>query len=115
MKELKINKKVVYNIDYDNWDRFVNDFFGLKRIKKYNTWESVEFKYEIVADEELGNDSKFEYAPNGKISDYDVENTLNPILFYKKVPNYSTRTIMDYFVQIGILDKGKTYQIEISW
>jgi len=115
MKELKINKKVVYSIDFGEWDNFVNDFFGLFSTQLFGNTKCVMLGYEIVADEELVNDSKFEYAPDGKISDYDREYNLDAILVEKEVPNYSTRTIMDYFVQVGILDKGKTYQIEISW
>jgi len=110
MKNLKVNKKVVYAIDYDDWDNFVNDYFGFKySLKHKNPY------YEIAADEETANDTKFEYKPNGEIDDYDKSDNLKPILDGIRVPNYSTRTIMDYFVQKGILDKGKIYQIEISW
>ena len=109
MDKLKIEKKTVYKIDYSDWDRFVNWFF------EFNPQGIMRYGYEIAANEEIGNDSRFEYTPDGKISKYDMEYTLGFILNEKKNRIYSTRTIMDYFVQCGILDKGKTYQIVISW
>lgn len=115
MENLKIEKKVVYKIDYNEWDKFVNDFFGLVENGMIGNQSWTQYGYEIAADEELGNDSKFEYAPDGKISEYDIEYTLDALLVEKRNPGYSTRVIMDYFVQHGILDNDKTYQIDVSW
>ena len=115
MEKLKIEKKVVYEIGCNNWDRLVNEFFNLITIKETSYGKETRFEYDIVAIEELSNDSKFEYTPYGQIYDYNENEYLEPLLGGDYVPTYSTRTIMDYFVQVGILDKGKTYQIDVSW
>ena len=100
-KELNIQKKTVYRIDYSDWDNFVIDYFG-----------GVD--YGIAWVEEMSNDSRFEYTPSGDIESWDKDD-LRELIDNKIVSTFMTRPIMNYFVQKGILEPYLTYQIVISW
>lgn len=105
---LQINVKTVHVMDYDEWDVFVEEYFKLPPQKYHRL-------YSITANEELGNDSIFEYTPDGELSEWDIEDHINPLLKEKKVSMWCTRAIMNYLVQEKILTAGATYQVHISW
>lgn len=106
--DLQINVKTVHVMDYDNWNRFIEEYFELPPQKYHRL-------YTIEAAEEITNDSIFQYKPDGELSIWDMEDHIDLLLKEKKVTNWCTRSIMNYLVQEGVLTAGAIYQIHISW
>jgi hypothetical protein len=110
---MKLKKKMIHGweIDYHDWDEFVNDYFGFE--PDVRPHGSKEWPYEVVADIEANNDSIYEFNPNGKIS----KSSLKSVEKWMKDPKsdgFVTHDIFDYIVSKGDLSEG-TYYINVSW
>jgi hypothetical protein len=109
--ELKKIRIEGWEVDYQDWDDFVNYFFGFQpRISKHG---SKDWPYEFVEDTEANNYASYEYTSDGKISDY----ALKEVEEWRKNPksnSYITSDVFDYISYKGGLPKG-TYYIHVSW
>jgi hypothetical protein len=59
---LKVNTKTVHQVEYGDWNSFVNSHYELEPTRSgsgNHTWENP--AYEFVADVECGNDTSHEY------------------------------------------------------
>ena len=110
---MKLKKKRIegWEVDYQDWDDFVNDYFGFE--PKVSRHGSKEWPYEFVVNIEANNYASYEFNPDGKIRDYSLKEVerwrRNP-----KDDDISTHNILDYIVSKGDLPKG-VYYIKVSW
>lgn len=104
--ELKKKKISGWEVDYDDWDRFVNKYFGFE-MEKYC------YPYEFVVDIEANNYSMYEFNPDIDINESvikKVEKWAND----PKSDNWMTHEIFDYLLYKGEIPEG-TYYISVSW
>lgn len=118
--ELKKSKEIIWLVDYNDWDRFVNDYFGFENVKEKYGYRG--FPYEFCADHEANNDSKYSFTAGYEWSDNDyaersLRETIKRVEKWVKDPkseNYMTNDIFEYLLYKGAIQKG-TYYIKVSW
>lgn len=92
--------KTVHNVDYHDWESFVNKFYGVEC-------------YDFVSSEECGNDSNHTYSPDGKQDKYEVQDIAE---FVKQDGNicYRTSEIFNDLVAKGEIPAGN-YCVNVCW
>ncbi len=98
MPKLKYKKETVYQVDYDDFDKFVNE--GYKPIRPY----------QLVAWEEVGNDSSHQYSIDGKFVDEDEEKEIKS----GKISKYCAGRILELACKDGLIPAGN-YSINVCW
>ena len=112
--QLKMKQIEAWEIDYDDWDEFVNKYFEFEPTEsKYGYGSYKEYPYEFVADHEANNDSSYHFTPNGKIRDRSLKR-VEKWIKDPKSDMFMSHDIFDYIVSKGDLPKG-TYYIYVSW
>lgn len=96
--ELKYQKKVIYEVDYNDWDEFINKYYGIKQ-------------YEIVAAEEYGNYESHSFTAK-KGEDYDEED-IRDLKSGKFVP-WVTHDIFQDLANNDAIPEGE-YLISVFW
>jgi len=102
MPELKMEQITAWEVDYSDWDRYVNDYFGFEK-------KGYFYPYEFVADHEANNDSIYEFNPNGKELHECDRKEIEKWIKNPNSSSYMTHTIFDYIVSKGDLPKGTYY------
>jgi len=99
MPELKVEKKTVFKVDYNDLDDFISEVYG--------------HRYEIVADEELSNYSSKEYhVEQEELSDYNMKSLRE---FTEEGRGmYNARLILVDLCNKGLIETGD-YVIDIFW
>lgn len=104
-ERFRIEEKRVLVIDYNDWDRMINELF-----------KDIFSGYEIVACEELNNDSTYSYDLNELMASEDrqslyaeLQTSIDPY------PSYCTGTIIDILIAEGILPTGYVLNVDICW
>lgn len=97
---LKCKKETVFSVEYYDLDKFIKDEFGFD-------------EFEVVAIEELNNDSVKSIIVNGNLYEWDEKDIKN-ILESKEPKMYRTGLLMNYLCKIGKIQPGK-YIIKVSW
>jgi hypothetical protein len=110
---MKLEKKQIeaWEVDYNDWDEFVNDYFDFE--PDVRPHGCTVYPYEFIADVEANNYSAYEFHPDGKIS----KSSLKSVEKWMKDPKsgfFMTHGIFNYIVSKGDLPKG-TYYIKVSW
>lgn len=97
---LKSSKKVMFEVDYGDFERFVKETYGQD--------------YNFVASEECGNDSVHDFNVNDKeaLDEYDQEK----LDTFKTTGRYSflNRTILQDLVNHDLIEPGN-YLISVCW
>lgn len=101
---MKFSTTTIHKVNYDDFDKAINEFLKEKGAEKRD--------YEIVADEEFGNDcekafdvGKYDWAIP---TDEEKESILSGKLAW------STGKILEWMCQEGKIPSGE-YLVEISW
>jgi hypothetical protein len=97
-KKLNVVKKTVLEVDYSDFEQFVNSIYG--------------GNLEIVAIQEMGNSSYVEQTVPSKYRYPDKKKEEQ--IRSGKYPMYSIGYIFDCLYEDGYLEEG-TYLIKISW
>ncbi len=93
--------KTAHFVDYNDLNKFITEEMGFDG-------------YQVVAEEEVGNDSEIEFQVENKpLSSHDMRD-IDKMLRLKDTMSYSTGTILDYLCTVGKLDAG-TYIVRVSW
>ena len=101
--ELKIRTETVHMVDYSDLDAFLTKRFGFD-----------EEPYEVIAAEEMGNDSvKDINVDKEELSSRDKKD-LEKMLTTKKWECYNTGLLLSHLCSLGEIPEGK-YMIEICW
>lgn len=93
---LKMKRRVIYHVDYSDFNRFVNDTYG--------------GDYNFVADMESSNDTSHEFNVNGIIYDDDVSEDIKS----GKYEGWCADTILNTMAADGLIPTGE-YIIRVSW
>ncbi len=101
---MKYSTTTIHKVNYNDFDAAINDFLKEKGAAKED--------YEIVADEQLGNDcekafdiGKYDWAVP---TERDKQEMLKGDLYY------NTSKILEWMCQEGKIEAGE-YLVEISW
>jgi hypothetical protein len=99
MPELKFEEVNYRAVDYNDWDKFIAEVYGVP-------------DYSITADEEYGNDENHEFrARKEPLDTYDA----NKIVKLKEGRgSYTTSVLMNDLCNRGLIEEG-TYLIKVSW
>lgn len=100
--KLKYNQICYKEIDYCDWDDFVNAC-----IPEFNG------EYECVPYEEWNNDSSHEVHVDSEMSKWDVKD-MEKMILTGKPSHYSLYIISSYLCNKRLLDEGN-YLIKVSW
>jgi hypothetical protein len=96
---LKCQKKTVIEVDYGDLDRFIQEVYG--------------HEYEIVADQELGNDCcKSVTVKKEKLNQWEQADL--DMFISTGIYRYMLHTILSDLCNRDLLEPGE-YVIEISW
>jgi hypothetical protein len=96
---LKLKKQVFFEVDYNDLDQFISDFYGVY--------------YEFVADQECSNDSQHTFnIKKEKLAEYD-QNKLNEFVNGKS-RTYIARILLADLCNKDIIEPGK-YLIKVCW
>lgn len=97
---LKASKKVMFEVDYGDFERFVKETYGQD--------------YSFVASEECGNDSvhNFNVTEKEALDEYDQKR----LATFKELGSYSffNRTILQDLVNRDLIEPGN-YLISVCW
>lgn len=94
--ELKTEKREVFLVNYKNLNEFINYHYP-----------NLKDKFEIVADEELNNDSEILIGVTGEIDEY-TESEIK-----SGETDFMTTAYMDDLCKKGVIPAGK-YLIQVS-
>lgn len=99
---LKYTEKTVREVDYSEWDDFINNAYG----KPYRS-------YDIVADQELSNDMCKEVRVSAYELDEWQQEEVQTFLETGR-GNFITDTLTTDLANRGLLEEG-TYLVQVCW
>jgi hypothetical protein len=101
---MKFTTKVIHKVNYNDFDKAINEFLEQKGGKPY--------EFEIVAHHKLGNDMSKTFSvglyDQTKIDDYDKAEILKGDL------DYRGDDILEWMHEEGLIPAGE-YLVKISW
>lgn len=97
---LKGNVRTLIEVDYNEVDRVINEFYEIDN-------------YEVIAYEEWSNNESHTFSIEGELSKYQLE-TVKKLLTTGAIDHYSTRAYLDYMCAEGVIERGE-YLIKVSW
>jgi len=100
---LKCERKMVYEVDYSDLERFIDKEFG----------HSFNDTYDLPCLEEQGNDVYMEFSVDGYLTEYD-EKSIAEMIKTKTYKQWSTRNILNHLCKLGKLEPGE-YMVDVSW
>lgn len=100
---MKTTKKTILEVDYNELDKSINEFLKEKGIKG---------EFEVVADEELNNDSQKSFLVDGKEDEFFLKYDLPDIK--KGKFSFKTGTILNWMCIEGKIEAGE-YIVDICW
>ena len=95
--KLKVTKKCIVEVEYDDFNDFVNETYG--------------GGFEFVAQQEANNYSSYEFSAPNKAMFFGDEGKDIRNGDYK---NHSTHKIIQCLYEDGLIDEGE-YIIKVSW
>jgi len=118
--ELRHRVETKLFVESNDIDRLITDYFKFEKPpERVASWEEPAkdgkyyYSYEFIAQEEANNYANYEYDIDGILDEWDKKD-INKMLEEKKYPQFSTRAIMNYLAQQGVIDKGD-YMIKVFW
>lgn len=102
--KLKYREKLVLQVDYNDLNEFITQAYGLTQ------------PYEVVAEEEWGNDQSHTLLVEKRELD---EDELEDIVTMeatkgKRIPSYTTSTLLDDLCNKGLIEPGE-YLVRVTW
>ena len=98
MTELKMQTKVIHEVDVFNLEQFITHRYGIT--------------YEIVAAEEAGNGDNLHFTVDGKIEDYEMSD-MRKIISGTWIP-FRTGLLLNLMCFNEEIPAGE-YYIKVSW
>lgn len=103
---MKVNKKVIFEVYYNDLDRAITQFL---KSKDGNFTFLDGSRYESVSENEWSNDSCYNFNVTGQLSDSNRK-----IIEEGIFDGLSTRLILDWMCEQGEIEPGE-YIIRVSW
>ena len=100
--QLKCEQVTAFEVDYSDWDDFINEFLRSKG------WSS-KWSYDIVSAEELGNYQTFRVYICDEINNGDLGKLMSNGDY-----SWKTRAIGSWACEEGLIKSG-TYYISVFW
>lgn len=102
MVELKYRTESYYYVDYDEFDKFVKEIYGVQQ-------------FEVAADLESGNDTShtFNGIKKKPLSQWDAKK-IEDFKTKDGAVSYTTRTLLEDLCNNGHIPEGN-YIIRVSW
>jgi hypothetical protein len=118
--ELRHRVETKLCVESNDIDKLITDYFKFEKPpERVASWETPSkdgkyyYKYEFIAQEEANNYASYAYQVDGVLESWDQED-IDKMLKEKKYTQYTTRAILNYLAQEGVIDKGN-YMIEVFW
>lgn len=101
--KLEMEKEEYYVVDYDDLNKFINEYYSL----------SGTTEYDIVDDYEADNDSIHTFIVNGELDEGEEED-LKGVLEDDRIYCWMTDTFLNDLARKNVIPKGN-YLIEVCW